>query len=966
MISARQPTDFRMSYWRPVLLAALVAAWPGTARAGCFAGDSNPITSGAGSPGGPVILTGLGGHPDGYFFLLGSGDANNSGTLPIDAWLHSVGDLDGDGLPEYSVDAPGDGAGGWGDPRTVGCPSTASPVHPPLVLVITHIKEDLDGDGKFDIFEDFNRNGRLDQGEDRDGDGRLTPSGHWPSTGGCEGAGREDLDCDGRLDTFDEDPNGNGIVDPGEPGDVDHDGHLDRGIEDRNHNLFLDDRPVVLPSDRIPDGNGGFTPLYPYGEMKPAPGGIFVISLVWNGAAYSFGQLREPVAGFASGARTEGGDAVTGLPPAGLLARGAYRILHATPLDARTIPAFGATGSLFNVTGVHPDPKGRLRARFEMSPVPLWDDLRGMRGIFTSLLLSLGGRPGMSFLEIGAPGVAIPADGDLKAGSGLSLGTLFPDVSLPRISVTARGLSAGSDVLLGAQAPWPGLALVDLLDADGDGIDLPFDNCPDTPNADQFDADGNGIGDQCDPARELNPAIAATWVPVDTGPDPTARDWMQASFDAAHGVVVLYDGSGPTGSTTWEYDGSAWRAFSPAVGPGLRTGYRMAFDGRRGTVVLYGGVRATDSAMLDDEWAYDASVHAWSPLGAPLTPGPRRDFGLAYDSRLRRLVLFGGADSKNTPLGDTWIETGGLWKRIPSPQSPPARIAPMMVYDSFRGVTMLAGGSVPFPGAVNDVWELVGAAWQPVDYRGNLKPVAGVSAAYDPVRRRTVLFGGHPSGTLSLYDGRGWAGLPTLAAVPFMSPQIAAFDTAGGCWWSAERWRARCRSPRSYGSGATPTVTACPTRSTTARSRRTWIRRTATATGSEMRATTVLRFPTASSATSIATASATPATRIGTGTGFSTRPTPAPTRSSRVGPRRRSSAGEVPTQTATGSPTTATPARATRPTTRTATASAPTRTTARQRSIQGRRMSTATGWGTPANPWCTSSAWVRSRPRSMP
>jgi hypothetical protein len=122
--------------------------------------------------------------------------------------------------------------------------------------------EDYDGDGVFDVFEDRNRNNFLDGGEDTDHDTRLTKSGRAGGGGGCEGASREDLDCDGHLDAIDEDPNGNGHFDPGEPGDVDADGILEHGLEDRNHNHSLDDTP--FPSS-----------TYPYGELHPTPADRF-------------------------------------------------------------------------------------------------------------------------------------------------------------------------------------------------------------------------------------------------------------------------------------------------------------------------------------------------------------------------------------------------------------------------------------------------------------------------------------------------------------------------------------------------------------------------------------------------------------------------------------------------------------------------------------------------------------------
>ena len=51
---------------------------------------------------------------------------------------------------------------------------------------------------------------------------------------------------------------------------------------------------------------------------------------------------------------------------------------------------------------------------------------------------------------------------------------------------------------------------IDPLDIDGDGVQAPTDNCPNTANADQADGDGDGTGDACDACPDFkNPGGAA-------------------------------------------------------------------------------------------------------------------------------------------------------------------------------------------------------------------------------------------------------------------------------------------------------------------------------------------------------------------------------------------------------------------------------------------------------------------------
>ena len=76
-------------------------------------------------------------------------------------------------------------------------------------------------------------------------------------------------------------------------------------------------------------------------------------------------------------------------------------------------------------------------------------------------------------------------------------------------TVTVSGLANGlhsitTTATSAIEDPWPGCFPVNLdiqclsIDTDGDGVPDDQDNCPDTPNADQADLDGDGAGDACD------------------------------------------------------------------------------------------------------------------------------------------------------------------------------------------------------------------------------------------------------------------------------------------------------------------------------------------------------------------------------------------------------------------------------------------------------------------------------------
>jgi hypothetical protein len=118
-------------------------------------------------------------------------------------------------------------------------------------------------------------------------------------------------------------------------------------------------------------------------------------------------------------------------------------------------------------------------------------------------------------------------------------------------------------------------------DSDGDSIPDDYDNCPNVVNADQADADGNGIGDACEPGvgvpRDLPKVLAVSGAM----PNPTrerayfrlelpARSAVRARIHDVAGRLVwrLADGSLEAGVHSLAWDG-------------------MGVDGRRATPGIY-------------------------------------------------------------------------------------------------------------------------------------------------------------------------------------------------------------------------------------------------------------------------------------------------------------------------------------------------------------------------------------------
>ncbi len=212
-----------------------------------------------------------------------------------------------------------------------------------------------------------------------------------------------------------------------------------------------------------------------------------------------------------------------------------------------------------------------------------------------------------------------------------------------------------------------------------------------------------------------------------------------------------------------------------AARPGPRNAHAAVYDLSAGELILFGG--ATAAEVRDDTWRWAADT--WRRV-AGTGPGARTFPAMAYDSARDEIVLFGGnrvlfGDGARPPvmLGDTWVLRRGAWRKV-GEGGPPPRAEAAIAYDPARRRTVLFGGHTWADGQVTrlaDTWEWDGARWTPVSTAGP-SPRSGAAMAYHPGARAVVLFGGSggPLGDTWTWNGRAWAPL----SVP---PAAGRFNT---------------------------------------------------------------------------------------------------------------------------------------------------------------------------------------------
>lgn len=273
-------------------------------------------------------------------------------------------------------------------------------------------------------------------------------------------------------------------------------------------------------------------------------------------------------------------------------------------------------------------------------------------------------------------------------------------------------------------------------------------------------------------------SIAVAQCPTDwtqaASTGPSVRSYHGLAFDAVRGTAILYGGA--NGNTLrqdlWEWNGAAWSQLAATNAPGARRGMGMTSDAGRGRVVVFGGV--TSGGMNAETWEWDGSAWSQHAIGGS-APSPRGFLPLVYDAARQECVLYGGWGAGLTYFNETWTWDGTAWVQQSPANSPSARAFHAAAYDAARGRIVLFGGLFNTASSstyYNDTWEWDGTDWHDVTPLTGPDPRAYHGMAYDPDRRRVVLFGGFEIGHGGFADTWEWDGAAWLQRTPVSAPTI--------------------------------------------------------------------------------------------------------------------------------------------------------------------------------------------------
>lgn len=275
-----------------------------------------------------------------------------------------------------------------------------------------------------------------------------------------------------------------------------------------------------------------------------------------------------------------------------------------------------------------------------------------------------------------------------------------------------------------------------------------------------------------------------------TGTPPAGDGGNGMVFDAATDQLIAFGAGNSDNNSIWTLSLGAnpqWTLLNPAGPlPAPRVESTVVYDSVNARMIIFGGGLGATSPCANDVWVLSnansvGGTPTWgqlSPTGGP--PSPRNAHSAVYDQGSNRMIVFGGDNCFATFNNEVWVLTnanglGGTptWTLLTTAGTPPAPSESMSaVYDPVNN-RMILFGTANAGGHSNQVWVLTNAnglggtpTWIQLMPAGPLIPARNsVAAIYDPATNRMTIFGGSDTSdfndTWVLTNANGLGGNPS-------------------------------------------------------------------------------------------------------------------------------------------------------------------------------------------------------------
>ncbi|MFH2007580.1 MAG: kelch repeat-containing protein [bacterium] len=227
-----------------------------------------------------------------------------------------------------------------------------------------------------------------------------------------------------------------------------------------------------------------------------------------------------------------------------------------------------------------------------------------------------------------------------------------------------------------------------------------------------------------------------------------------------------------------------WEQVFPGSAPHARHDFGMAYDSDRRKIVLFGGhYNESVWQVLNDTWEFDGLD--WAQVTTIGSPPAVSHPAIAYDAVRKRTVLFGGQDAGGVESQDTFLYDGSHWDQVDCGVAPPARYGARMAFDENRGVVVLFGG-IKLTGGIQhfgDTWEFDGSCWSEQFPTQSAPAREAFAMAYDPTRAQIVLYGGSDSAwreDVWEYNGATWTEVMSTSAAGLRNNHDLVYHAAVG------------------------------------------------------------------------------------------------------------------------------------------------------------------------------------------